>query len=218
MIELADQDLLLRLASFEDQFVERKTSSDKKDWLKTAVAFANTTPVGYPAVLFIGVRNDGTIEGVTNLDKLQQTLNDILGEAYPPIPTFPKVLEKDGKQFLAVIIPGSAERPHFAGHSYIRKGSETRKASEEQFAELVAQRNSKARHMLAWKGKSISVGYAIKGTPTVVERPRDLVDCNEFYVTIRGDNTTESIPLQRINISYDNANKRLKLEIDPVPA
>lgn len=78
MIELSEQDLLLRLSTFEDSFVERKTSSDKKDWLSTVVGFANSAPVGSPAVLFIGVRNDGTIEGTINLDKLQQTLTELI--------------------------------------------------------------------------------------------------------------------------------------------
>ena len=71
MISLTDQDILLRLNSFEDAFVERKTASDSKDWLKTVVAFANSAPVGDPAILFIGVRNNGDIEEGTNLDSLQ---------------------------------------------------------------------------------------------------------------------------------------------------
>lgn len=218
MLKLGDRDLLARLTNFEDHFVERKTASDKKDWLKTVAAFANSTPIDYPAVLFIGVRNNGSIEETGNLDKLQQTLSEILAEAYPPIPTFAKVLEKDGKQFLAVIVPGSGNRPHFSGPAYIRVKSETRKASEEQFAELIVQRNSKARYILDWKGKTISVGYAIKGTPTIVERPRTVVDCNQFYVTVEGDNSVDSIPLDRVSISYDNGANRLKLEVQPVLA
>jgi predicted HTH transcriptional regulator len=84
MIEITDQDLLLRLRSFEDAFVERKTSGDSKDWLKTVVAFANSTPVGYPAVLFIGVKNDGTPEGkLADLDSLQKTLSKQLGPCLP---------------------------------------------------------------------------------------------------------------------------------------
>jgi predicted HTH transcriptional regulator len=60
MIELKDEELLLRLRIFEGNFVERKASGDLKDWPKTVVAFANSTPVGCPAVLFIGVKDDGT--------------------------------------------------------------------------------------------------------------------------------------------------------------
>jgi predicted HTH transcriptional regulator len=62
MVELSDADLLSKLKNCEDAFVERKTAADNKDWLKTVVAFANSTPIGYPAVLFIGVKDEGTIE------------------------------------------------------------------------------------------------------------------------------------------------------------
>jgi predicted HTH transcriptional regulator len=55
-VELTDQDILVRLAAFEDSFVERKTTNDIGDCLKTVVAFANTAPVGYPAILFVGIR------------------------------------------------------------------------------------------------------------------------------------------------------------------
>ena len=159
MIELSDQDLLLRLRTFEDSFVERKSSSDKGGWLRTVVAFANSAPVGAPAVLFIGVADDGTIQSDINLETVQQKFSSVISKAYPPIATFPKVLEQGGKQFLAVIVPGSPERPHFAGRAYIRDGSQTKKASEPQFAELIAQRNSKARELLKWKGKGILLRF-----------------------------------------------------------
>jgi predicted HTH transcriptional regulator len=60
---LSDQELFLRLSNFEDYFVERKSKGDTRDITKTAVAFANSAPIGYPAVLFVGVKDDGTIEG-----------------------------------------------------------------------------------------------------------------------------------------------------------
>ena len=47
-VSLSDADLLARLKNFKDHFVERKTSGDKRDWLKTVVAFANSAPNGYP--------------------------------------------------------------------------------------------------------------------------------------------------------------------------
>ena len=59
---LTEQDLLARLRNFEDHFVERKTAGDSKDWVKTAVAFANSAPVDLPCVLYIGVKNNGEIE------------------------------------------------------------------------------------------------------------------------------------------------------------
>jgi predicted HTH transcriptional regulator len=75
VLELSETDLLSRLRNFEDNFAERKRSSDKREWLETAVAFANSVPLGLAGVLFIGVKNDGTIQGIANLDKLQQTFS-----------------------------------------------------------------------------------------------------------------------------------------------
>jgi hypothetical protein len=47
-VELNKADLLARMRNFEDHLVERKSVKDEKDWKKTAVAFANSVPVGLP--------------------------------------------------------------------------------------------------------------------------------------------------------------------------
>jgi len=125
---LTDEQIIAKLRPSEDNFVERKSSSDKRDWLKTVIAFANTCPINFPGVLLIGVRHDGTIEERVNLDQLQMTLNEILNEAYPPIFRLPKVIEHAGRSFLAVLVPGSEERPHFSGPAFVRRGSETIRA------------------------------------------------------------------------------------------
>jgi len=44
MMDMTERDLIGRLRNFEDQFVERKTSGDSKDWLKTVIGFANSAP------------------------------------------------------------------------------------------------------------------------------------------------------------------------------
>lgn len=119
---LSDADLLSRLKNFEDNFVERKTFGDSKDWLRAVVGFANSTPVGYPAVLFIGVKDDGTPETGVNIESLQQSFARKMQAAYPPIYFLTKMLQKNGSQFVAVIVPGSPERPHFAGSSFSCKG------------------------------------------------------------------------------------------------
>jgi hypothetical protein len=75
--------LISRVSNFEDNFVQRRSSSDKRGWLKTAVAFANSLPIDYPGVLFISVRPDGTPEGIADLDSLQTAFNQTLKSAYP---------------------------------------------------------------------------------------------------------------------------------------
>lgn len=218
MIKLSDQDLLSRLTNFEDAFVERKSSGDMKDLLKTAVAFANSTPMGYPAILFYGVTNEGVPEGKANLDTMQRTISDKLSDAYPPIYYLSKVLQQDGKQFLAVIIPGSENRPHFAGQSYVRDGTQTKKASEQQFERLIAERNSKAREIVKWLGKEITFripkGQHLSLGGNVYENrlPGRVMDCNQFYVSLRfvHDNT-RAYALSFVEIGYDYKENRLEV-------
>ncbi|HXC42516.1 MAG TPA: ATP-binding protein [Candidatus Dormibacteraeota bacterium] len=223
LVPLTDAELLSKLTATEHGFVERKTSGDSKDWLKTVVAFANSTPVGYPAVLFIGVKNDGTPEGGTNLDTLQQSFNRKIELAYPPIYFTTKILEKNGAQFLAVIVPGSASRPHFAGPSYIRKGSCTEVASEQQFDQLLSTRTSKSAEILKWRGKLVSIDWIrVENVDLMgpVERTQEQIvsECNAFYVTLANaiGYPGQSVPLRRVEISFDNVKTRLKLEIYPV--
>lgn len=104
--DVTDETLLLRMRSYEDVYVERKTVGDHKDWLKTAVAFANTAPEGYPCILFIGVKNNGEIEDKGHdLDSLQKTFSQKLSVAYPPIAYLPRIVHStDGKQALALVI------------------------------------------------------------------------------------------------------------------
>ena len=222
MLHLTDIDLISRLKNFEDHFVERKTSGDDKyDWVKTAVAFANSAPIDFPCVLYIGVKNNGELEEKQiDLDGLQKKFNREMMFVYPRIPYLPKVLNIDGRQCLAVIVPGSADRPHFAGLSYIRAGSETREASEEQFENLITARNSKTRKILEFKGKRISVfthdSGLLTGRVGISWAEAVVVDCNQFWVVI--DPKTEprgllSVPLARVELTLDTVRNRLALEI-----
>ena len=64
-VELSDTELLAKMRRFEDHFVERKTANDKKDWLKTLVAFANSTPrVGSCIVGFGACPSRGKHDGL----------------------------------------------------------------------------------------------------------------------------------------------------------
>ncbi len=225
MISLSDQDILVRLTAFEDAFVERKTTGDSKDWLKTVVAFANSLPVGDPAILFIGVRENGEIEGNCNLDSLQRTLSEKLAVAYPPIYYLPRVLQRDGKQFLAVIVPGSADRPHFAGQAFVREGSKSVVSSDSQFDALIAERNSKVREILKWKGQVVTVHTLMSKNLAAVHilGPSgsggivgSIADCNQFYVTVQSQTRMGiriSLPLRIVEVNFDNNNSRLELRL-----
>lgn len=220
LAEMNDKDLLSRMRNFEDHFVERKTAGDQKDWVKTVVAFANSAPDGYPCVLYIGVRDNGEIETPQkNMDSLQKTFNREMEKIYPSPAYLPKIIEENGKQALAVIVLGSELRPHFAGPSYVRKGTESFAASEEQFEELIARRNSKANKILSFKSKEVTVRHryhAVSGPSERIWPGKWIVaDCNQFWLTLEqlGNPNRQSFPLRQVEISFDDPNKRLLLEI-----
>jgi len=120
LTELSEADLLAKMKNAEHHYVERKTVADDKDWRKTAVAFANSATVGFPAVLFIGVRDSGEIEKPQqNLDQIQKTFNRTMEKVYPRIAYTTKLVTDNGLKALAVIVPGSELRPHFAGLAYV---------------------------------------------------------------------------------------------------
>jgi hypothetical protein len=202
----------------EDSFIERKSQTDKSGWLKTVVAFANSTPIGLPAVLFIGVSDDGVISASVDVERTMQAFSDyVAAHAWPPIFTLPRALTSQGNSCVAVIVPGSAERPHFAGRSFVRVGTQTKEASDEQFAALVASRSSKARAIQDWIGKDISwmnrngaLGDTFASGRTTVE------GCNSHFATfaMRADGgylDLYSEPLSRLEISFDHKQQRLQI-------
>jgi hypothetical protein len=215
-VELNEADLLARMKNFEDHLVERKVVNDEKDWKKTAVAFANSVPVGVPAVLFIGVRDGGEIETPQkNLDDAQKKFNSKMKTVYPRISYVPKIVSENGRQALAVIIPGSELRPHFAGLAYVRRGSVTEDGSEAHLRELIAQHNSKAATILQSKGKNVTV--FLRSGDSEIPWPNSTIvaDCNQFYVSVQptAHEPATSFPLSRVEINFDNLRHRLQLEI-----
>jgi predicted HTH transcriptional regulator len=220
---LTDADILSRLTNIEDATVERKTMSDSRDWVKAAVAFSNSLPVGDPGIIFIGVYNDGRIGDKGISDSTVNKVGGELSNIYPSIAPQILVRQTGGKDFIAVIVRGSPDKPHFAGHSYIRQGTNTVAASEKQFEELVAMRNSKAAQILKWKNRTITLDRLNSPQQTPMlgrlgSSQRKIVrECNEFYVTLDEANAPdnlESFPLRRTQLNFDHANKCLKLELD----
>jgi Putative DNA-binding domain len=210
-ISISDQDLLAKLTDTENTFIERKTVSDSKGWLKTAVAFANSCPIGYPAFLFVGVNDDGTIQrhgNQVNFEEKQKEVSARIGSAWPPIYHLIKTLRKDAGEFLAVIVPGSAQRPHFSGPSYVRIGPETREASEKQYEELIAQRSSKVRELQKLIGQTVLWQSLAPFTGNADGR---VAACNQFFLTIHGAGYKRCFPVDWITISFEPNDQRYHL-------
>lgn len=219
---ISEKELQARMTNFEDPFVERKVHGDIKDCLKTVIAFANSLPNGLPGVLFIPVKNDGTIQSGFDLDELQRSISKRLSDAYPDIYYFQRIISVDGRQAVAVVVPGSPQRPHFAGHSYVRDGSQSVKASARQFDALVARRSSLVEELLRWVGKPVTMNWLRPhnmGGPRVINiYESEILACTQWWVTLRyvdGPNPkTETYSLNRVQLSFDHKKDRLILEIE----
>lgn len=168
---LSESKLIELLKSPESHWVERKPSGvGTEDIRNTLVAFANSVSKGQAAVLFIGISNDGTLQGVENADKMQKDVTRIAKErCYPPVKCEPTAFRVDGVELVAAVVEESSNRPHFSGHAFIRVGSETKKASSDLFEELIASRNEKARRLLQERKKVVTISWSGEQAPDLSE-------------------------------------------------
>lgn len=173
--------LSARLADLEDSLTERKQGVHSNDEIRKAVvSFANSVPEGRTAVLFIGVANDGTVTGIPadQVEKVQQKVRRICEEdCFPAIGIqLAGALAIDGKHVVAFEFGPSHNRPHFAGHAYVRVGAESVRASASKLDELIAAKNTKAGRLLSAKDGYEHVtlvllpGASIPGYPPFTQR------------------------------------------------
>jgi hypothetical protein len=147
-----------RIGDLEDSFIERKEGLHSNDEIrKTVVSFANSLLEGQTAVLFVGVANDGRVIGVSaaEAEKIQQRVRRVCeDDCFPAVAIrIADVLTVDGNHAVAFEFGPSSNRPHFAGHAYLRVGAETVKASASKLDELIASKNTKAGRLLVAKYK-----------------------------------------------------------------
>lgn len=149
------------------------------------------------------------------------TFDEVVSAAYPRIPYLTRIIHFESKEALAVIIWGSALRPHFSGPAYVRSGSKSVTASEEQYQRFIAERSSIVRALLEYRGKLVSVYavlYDLRGGGFFGKARTTLIDCNQFYVTLEESGTTTetkrySVPIGRIELSYDFERDTLRLDL-----
>ena len=73
--------------------------------------------------------------------------------------------------------------------------------------------------ILPWKDKYVTLAQMNTGTAVLLLGPVagrsavKLVDCNELFVTIGSNDSSRSIPLPNIEVSFDNSGNRLELQV-----
>ncbi len=188
------------------------------------VTFANTVRPGHIARVFIGERDDGTVQGVTNADHIQRRVRAECEEVYPPIVWRQRVYEKDGKSCVEVEVEYSGETPHFGSPAWVRIGSESVKATEAIFQKLISMRSAKARQLESWREKEITVTFPVSSNAYALDPGTEtqaasafIVEVNAFWVTFRFAEPA-SVPLEAVSLSWDHRNKRMWVMLDRNPS
>jgi len=213
---------------WEDSLLERKLESDLKDLLKTLVAFANSVRPGHVAQILSGERNDGSPQGVRNPDNIQKAVRATCNRIYPPILWRTQVYEREGKTCIRVEIEYSGQTPHFGGPAWVRRGSIVEEASDEVFQRLIEFRLSKVRELAQWVNRDVTV-EADLGMPIDARllstryevHPRwgrgsskaALRLVNGFWATSDREGQQRSEPLEKIVLTWDDGENRLKVLI-----
>ena len=133
----------------ESETVELK-SEIVPDICKEVIAFANTQG----GTIYIGVRDDGTVVGIDNLDAAQLRLNNMIRDAIKPDVTMFVRYEAsmaEGKQILAVTVQKGTDRPYYLGSKglkpsgvYVRRGSSSQPLSDEGIREMIVENSGKS--------------------------------------------------------------------------
>jgi hypothetical protein len=213
------KNLLAKLQDCEDGYTERKSQGvSYEDICKTLVAFANSLREEQEGFLFIGVEDKtGDITGVDNPDKMQKKIRQLAEKkCYPPIQNYiNKVIEKNGKSIVAIIIRASRNRPHFAAPAYVRRGCESVEASAELFEELIVSRNDKSHRILRERGKEVTLIESFWVSGNIWHSSSNtckIINCDAFFVSLFDEGQRERcFPLDEILISRDPSQNRMML-------
>ena len=210
----------------EDSLREKKLESDLKDLLKTLVAFANSVAPDDTARIFIGECDDGTVQGVTNPDNIQKAVKKEADKIYPEIRFKTEVYENDSKRCVRVEIKHNGLAPHFAGAAWVRKGTETIKATDELYQQMVEFRQGKVRELSRWLKQDITVEgsqqKAFLADPYITSEwsvgvhNATLEVVNSHWVTFKlytAPRVEKSEPMEKLLLSWDDDRKRLKVVI-----
>lgn len=143
MSQQSEFELLVR--NGESDHLEFKESPQALDRIsEAACAFANDLGAsGKPGLIVIGIRNDGTCAGLPIDDNFLRRLSDACrGGAILPTPSVEiATRECDGCSTAVIVVaPHSAPPVSFRGRVYVRVGTTTRIASNEDITRLAERR------------------------------------------------------------------------------
>ena len=147
---LTEAQLVELLSDLESDRIERTESANHTDKFCQAVcAFANDLPNHrQPGYLLIGVRDDGSLSGLSVIDPLLQELGAIRSNGnvlFPPVMTVSKFSLPGGDVAVVEVLPSDMPPVRYKGRVYIRVGPRKAIANEQEERILSERRTAAAR-------------------------------------------------------------------------
>jgi ATP-dependent DNA helicase RecG len=119
--------------------IENQNTEFKLNWrdecLKTICAFANTRG----GILYIGVNDDGTIAGITDVTTLLEELPNKINNKLSIIPSVTEKTE-DALHYIEIIIEPSTVAISYNGKYYIRSGSTTQELNGTSLSDFLQRK------------------------------------------------------------------------------
>ncbi len=133
----------------ESHWIERKESFAAKDRIcQTVCAFANDIAnAGRSGIIWLGIKNDGSIVGVDANDDFLQKIDQIKSEgSIQPLPSLTiRTLPVDGKTVVAIVVSISSLPPvRYSGRLWVRMAASTHQGNAEDERLLNERRRFKA--------------------------------------------------------------------------
>ena len=117
---------------------------------KEVVAFANTDG----GTLYIGVRDDGSVRGVENIDdtmlRVASSLKDTIAPDVMPFVSV-KAIKMEGRDVVEIRVSTGTNRPYYLKEEglkpsgiYVRKGSSSQPMSDEGICDMIIQNSGRS--------------------------------------------------------------------------
>lgn len=148
---LTEPELVVLMSDLESDRIERTESVNNTDKFCQAIcAFANDLPNHrQPGYLLIGVRDNGSLSGLTVTDQLLLDLGDIRSNGnvlFPPAMTVSKFSMQGGDVAVVEVQPSDMPPVRYKGRIYIRVGPRKAIATEHEERILSERRTEELRH------------------------------------------------------------------------
>lgn len=179
-MELSIDKLANILENGENSFVEFKEKNVRAESVaKELVAFLNFEG----GTLYIGVSDSGNILGVDEKDYEEWIMNICRNSIYPPVIPCYEELIISNKRIIKIEVSKGINNPyHTLNKYYIRVGSTSREASQQELIRLLQSSNSLHYELIPMQGASVSDISKIRVEDYFAKRGIDIseYDKNEF--------------------------------------